>query len=54
MDLRPYYYRIVNNIYKAESPYEILSNIDNLKYINEIYLYKNKKRLKKNGIKTLK
>lgn len=50
MNLKPYYYRIVNNIYKATTPYEILSNADNLQWIFEVEKYQ--KRGKKNGIKT--
>ena len=43
MNLEWYYYRLVNNINKAETPYEILSNADNLNFIIEKEKYQNKK-----------
>jgi len=45
MSVAQYYRRIVSNINEAETPYEILSNIDNFKFITEREKYERKKRL---------
>ena len=50
MKLEEYYQQFINNIYKAETAYEILSNVDNLNYINAISSQQ-RRRLFKNGTK---
>ena len=45
MSVAQYYRRIVSNIIEAETPYEILSNIDNFKFIEEREKYENKRRM---------
>jgi len=51
MELKPYYCRIINNIYKAEDFINIMINVENLEWIFEQEKYQ-KRRMLKNGVKT--
>lgn len=44
MSVAQYYRRLVSNIIEAETPYEILSNVDNFKFIEEREKYERRKR----------
>ena len=46
MNLEWYYYRLVNNINKAEDLYNIMFNVENLLWIFEVEKYQ-KRRLKR-------